>query len=447
MNTYALIILLLLSTFSQAQHPGQQTIKNNLPLLRLEEVHEQVLSNNYGIRIARNDSAALAIEKVFIKEASLPRLNANTGLVFNNNDQYQKFNDGAVRERKGIQSDNTSAALALNWPIFNGLRVYATREKAAALQQLGELNLRNSILNTIAQASNSYYAIVQQKQQLKAIEEQIQINQERVKLAEYKLSIGTGTKPDVLQSKVDLNAQKAAQLEQSFTLQQLKNELNTLMGQSTSNEFDVTDSIPFKPTLSLLGLQEKIDRTNLQLLVAQKNISIAASTLKEQKADRWPAINFNSTYNFNLLDNKAVVNPFQPLFSRNKGFNYGLTASIPLFNNGVVRRNIQNAQLNLKREQLVLDNQKQEINLALVQAYNQYQAAQQLLRLEEENIILARENVQIVFDVYRLNSTTLIQLKEAQKSLQDGFTRLIRARYQTKQAETELLRLKGELLQ
>lgn len=446
MNKYALIFVIVFSGICHAQTTNQTKATNKLRLLRLEDVLEQVLANNYGIRIARNDSAALAIEKSFSKAAYFPRVNASTGLVFNNNDQYQKFNDGAIRERKGIQSDNTSAALALNWPIFNGLRIYATRERAAALQQLGALNLRNNLLNTIAQASNSYYGIVQQKQQIIAIEEQIQINQERVKLAEYKLSIGAGTKPDLLQSKVDLNAQKAAQLEQAFTLQQLKNDLNTLMGQSTTYEFDVTDSIPFKPTLSLLELQQQLEKNNPQLLVAKNNIAIAQYTLKEQKAERWPTINFNSTYNFNSLDNKAVVNPFQPLFSRNKGFNYGLTASIPLFNNGTVRRNIQNATLNLKREQLVLDNQKLQINLALIQAYNQYQAAQQLLRLEEENIVLARENVQIVFNVYRLNSTTLIQLKEAQKSLQDAFTRLIRARFQAKQAETELLRLKGELL-
>ena len=79
------------------------------------------------------------------------------------------------------------------------------------------------------------------------------------------------------------------------------------------------------------------------------------------------------------------------------------------------------------------------------QAYNQYQSAKLSLQLEEENIQLARENVTIVLNVYRLNSTTLIQLKEAQKSLQDAYTRLIRARYQTKLAETELLRLKGDL--
>ena len=87
-----------------------------------------------------------------------------------------------------------------------------------------------------------------------------------------------------------------------------------------------------------------------------------------------------------------------------------------------------------------------QLNWALIQAYNEYEAQQKALQLEEENIVLAKENVTIVLEVYRLNSTTLIQLKEAQKSLQDAYTRLIRARYRTKTAETELLRIKGELL-
>ena len=139
-----------------------------------------------------------------------------------------------------------------------------------------------------------------------------------------------------------------------------------------------------------------------------------------------------------------MVNPFQPLYSRNKGFNYGLTATIPLSNNLSSRKNIAQAKLDLKRQELVYENQRNQLNLAVVQAYNQYQSSKLSLLLEEENIQLARENVRIVLEVYRLNSTTLIQLKEAQKSLQDAYTRLIRARFQTKLAETELLRLKGE---
>ena len=419
--------------------------QQNSPTLTLQEAIERVLANNYGLRIAKNDSAALAIENEFKNAGFLPRLNANTGLTLNNNDQYQKFNDGAIRERKGIQSENTSAAIALNWTLFGGLRVYAMREKAVAFQQLGDLNLRNQVVNTIAQVSNSYYSIVQQRQQLKALEEQIEINQERVKLAATKLEIGTGTKPDLLQSKVDLNAQKAAQLEQQNLLVELKNELNNLMNHSPGTTFEVEDSIPFTKEITLTDLQENVSTKSLPLQVAKKNIEIAALNMKEQKAERWPQINFNSNYNFTRLDNKAVVNPFQPLFSRNKGFNYGLTATIPLSNNLLLRKNITQAKLNLKRQELVYENQRNQLNLAVVQAYNLYQSSKSSLQLEEENIQLAKENVRIVLEVYRLNSTTLIQLKEAQKSLQDAYTRLIRARFQTKLAETELLRLKGEL--
>jgi outer membrane protein len=68
------------------------------------------------------------------------------------------------------------------------------------------------------------------------------------------------------------------------------------------------------------------------------------------------------------------------------------------------------------------------------------------LALEEENILLAKENVQIVLETYRLNAATLVQLREAQISLSEAYDRLIAARYNTKVSEIELLSLKGELV-
>ena len=45
-----------------------------------------------------------------------------------------------------------------------------------------------------------------------------------------------------------------------------------------------------------------------------------------------------------------------------------------------------------------------------------------------------------------LGQATYLQLREAQRSLEDAYNRLISARYNTKLAETELLRLKGDLV-
>jgi outer membrane protein len=430
-----LIIICLINTMAWAQQK-----------LELEEAIALTLQNNYDIRLSKNDSAVAALDYSYKNAAFFPRLNGNTGIVFNNNDQRQKFNDGTVRERNGIKSDNISAGLALNWTLFDGMRMFATRDKLADFIKLGELNIKNQVINTLAGVITTYYTIVRQKQQLKAIEEQISINQERVKLAQYKLDIGVGAKPDVLQSKVDLNEQKGLQLQQQTLIAQLKEQLNQLMNVAKTAGYDVSDSIPINNSILLADIQTGMENKNPSLLALKKNIDIAGIELKERKADRFPIVSFNANYNFNRLDNKAVVNPFQPLFSRNKGFNYGLTANIPIFNNHNVKRQIQQAELNISNRKLIYDNQKSVLSLAIIRAYQDYEWQKKALVLEEENILLARENVDIVFQVYKLNSTTLIQLKEAQKSLQDAYTRLINARYNTKVAETELMRLKGELV-
>jgi outer membrane protein len=415
-------------------------------VLTVDEAISYALKSNHNIILAKNDSMAAAIDNSYKKAAFYPRLNANTGIVFNTNDQKQEFSDGTKRERKGIQSNNLSAGLALNWTLFDGLRMFATRDKVEEIVKLGELNIKNQIVTAVSDVVTTYYNIVRQKQQLKAIEEQMSISQIRVDLAQRKLDIGVGNKPDVLQSKVDLNAQKARQLEQQSLIFQLKGQLNRLMNIAPGNPYDVSDSIPINTNIALSDVQAVFESTNPLLQVAKKNVDIANFALKERKAERFPTVAFNSNYNFNRLDNKAVVNPFTPLYSQNKGFNYGFTASIPILNNLNTKRLIQHAELDIKTQQLVYENQKFLVNHSINRAYRDYEQNKKALALEEENILLAKENINIILETYRLNAATLLQLREAQRSLSDANDRLIAARYNTKVSEIELLSLKGELV-
>lgn len=415
-------------------------------VLSLEEAIATALQNNFDIRLAKNDSMVAALDYSFRNAVFLPRLNGNISGAWNNNAQKQRFNDGTERELNDIRSNNYNMGVQLNWTLFDGLKMFATRDKAKELITLGELSIKNQVINTVAAVITNYYNIVRQKQQLKAVEEQIVLSRERANLAQYKLDIGVGAKPDVLQSKVDLNAQKAAQLLQQTLIAQLKEQLNQSMNVVQAAAYDVSDSIPLNNQVSLGDIMANLENGNPALQIAKKNIDIAGLTLKERKAERFPVIVFNSGYSYGRNNNKATVNPFQPLFSRNIGRNLGLTATIPILNNFSVKRNIRQAQLDIRYQQLVYENQRSLISLSALNAYYDYELQKRALALEEENILLAKENVSIIFQVYKLNSTTLIQLKEAERSLQDAYTRLITARYNTKVAETELLRLKGELV-
>jgi outer membrane protein len=196
--------------------PAQQIFAQNF--LTVEEAIANALANNYDIRLLKNDSTAFAMDNSYAKFAFLPRLNANTGILFNNNNQKQRLSDGSIKQQSGIRSDNITSSVALNWTVFDGFKMFATRDRLAEMVKLGELNIKNQVVNTIAAVITNYYNIVRQKQQLKAIEEQMGLNEERLKQADKKLSVGLGAKPDVLLAKTDLNAQRAALLQQQTLL-------------------------------------------------------------------------------------------------------------------------------------------------------------------------------------------------------------------------------------
>lgn len=435
MKNFFLLILL----FSTLTSSAQKT-------LTIEEAIATALQNNYAIQLSKNDSAVAALDYSFRNAAFLPRVNGSFGGNYNNNNQRQKFADGTERKLNDISSNTYNAGIQLNWIVFDGLKMFATRDKLEEFVKLGELGIKQQVVNTIASVITNYYAIVRQKQQLKALNDQIQLSAERVKLAQYKLDIGVGAKPDVLQSKVDLNAQKAAFLSQETLMAQLREQLNQVINIEPESKYLVSDTILINMSVALGDIQANLEKNNPDLLMAQKNIDIAKLVLKERKADRFPTVSLNSGYTFNRTNNKATVNPFQPLYSRNFGRNIGFTIAVPILNNFTTKRLIKQSALDIQYQQLFFENQKSILNLNVINAYKDYELQKRALALEEENIVLAKENVTIVFEVYKLNSTTLIQLKEAQKSLEDAQTRLINARYNTKLAETELLRLKGEII-
>jgi len=413
--------------------------------LTIEEAIGTALQNNFEIQLSRNDSAIAALDYGYRNAGLLPRLNANMGILLNNNSQQQTLADGTKRDRSGIKSNNTNASVGLSWTLFDGLGMFVTRDKLSEFIRLGELLIKEQVTNTVSDVINTYYNIVRQDQQLKTINELMAISDERYKLAKYRLDIGAGAKPDVLQAQIDLNAQKASQLTQFTLIAQLKQQLNQLMNTAPASDYEVSDTIPVQMNLALSDFIN-LENTNPTLLVFQKNIELSELTVRERKAERFPTVSFNSAYNFNRTDNKEVINPFQPLFSQNKGFNYGLSATIPILNGFNTRRLIRQAELNVGYNELLYQNQRSVANTGILNAFTAYEMQKKAVVLEEENILLARENLFIAKERYRLAATPFLELREAQRSLEDAFTRLTTARYNLKVAETELLRLKGTLV-
>lgn len=412
----------------------------------LEQAIALALEKNYDIQLVKNTASAASLDNQYAIGGFLPQINATGAKIWNVNDQKQKLADNTERERNDVESNNLTGSVQLTWTLFDGARMFATRERFEEIATQGQTLLKDQIVNTISSVIINYYNIVRQKQQLKAILEQMSVSEERVKLAERKLQVGTGIKPELLQAKVDLNAQRTQVLQQQTVIAQLKDQLNGALGMKLPKVYDVADTILIDLSIQREQIESNIENTNYSLIAARQEMMITKLALRERRGELFPIVNLNSAYNFSRNQTAVAINPFTPLFTQNKGFNYGVSVTMPILNGFNRRRLVQQAKISYAYQQIAYDQQKMIVDVGISNAYVNYENAKQILLIEEENIGLAKENVFIALEGFKRGVTTFIELRTAQQSLADAYNSLISARYNTKLAETELLRLNGALL-
>ncbi|HMJ69602.1 MAG TPA: TolC family protein [Cyclobacteriaceae bacterium] len=414
--------------------------------LAVEDVVVTALEKDYNIRLSQNFLESSETDAGNAVGLFIPDFSLTGGRSWTRSNSTQLFADNSEVVRPNIKQNALNGQAQLTWTLFDGLKMFATYKGLQQVAGVNEVQLKNQMANTMASVIGNYYSVVAQEQQLKAINEQISVGEERVKLAERKLQVGSGAKTELLQARLDQNAFKTLALQQEAQIIQTKALLNQTAGMTLPDEFQVADTIPLNLGLTMEEIMDGIESTSPTLIAARGNIEVARFALKARRGDRLPVINFVSGYNFNRNESNQAANQFQPIGNRTGGFNYGFTASWPLLNNLVVKNNVQLAEINLKRQEMFYEQAKAAASANVKIAYANYDNARKTLVIEEENIGFARENVTILLESFKRGIATFIELRTAQQSAVEAYNRLTTARYNAKVSETELLRLKGGLL-
>lgn len=415
---------------------------NAQELLTPEDAVSYALNKNFDIVLAKNDADIAKINNNKATAGMFPKINITTGDVFNLSNVNQKFTTGQTVNKNWVPINSFNAGLNMNWTIFDGMRMFATKDRLAALQSLGDIQLKNQIQNTVAQVLEAYYDISRQVQQIKALQETAKISEERVALSQKKLDVGYSDKTPLLQAKVDFSTQKINILQQQTILQQKKILLNNLMGRAANTDFSVVDTITVDVLPEWENIKDSSVANNYLVQSALKNIDIAKLQHKEINAQRMPSINFTSGYTFTQNNSKAGLQ----LFNRSYGPTFGLNAIIPIFNGGMVKKQLEASAVNIASQEVQLAQVKNNLDAQVLSAYQNFDYAQKVLQLNEETVQAARENVEITLERFRLNESNSLDIRTAQSSLEDALYNVILARYNAKIAEIELKKLSNKLV-
>lgn len=412
-------------------------------VLTLKRCLEIGMQQNYDIRLIRNEQQISDNNMTIGNAGYLPNLDLSSGYSGSINNTRQELSGGGVNRNNGVHNQTLDAGVNLNWTVFDGFNIQSNYERLRELKQMGELNTRLTIENFIANLASEYYNYVQQQIRLSNLKYAVSLSKERLRIIEARYSIGSSSRLEMQQAKVDFNADSSRLIRQYEVLYKSQIELNLMMAlDDVEQSLTVMDSvIVFNPYLNKNDMLEKSLASNVLLLRSKKDIYLGQLDLKSANSQYYPYVRINAGYGVtkNMYDVGTIDN------QRNMGFNYGITLGFNIFDGFNRKRKIKNTRLEIENRELTYQQQELSIRKNLADIWMAYRTNMDLTQLEKENLETARENYNIAMERYKLGDLAGIELREAQNSLLEAEERLVQAEYNTKLCEISLAQISGQI--
>ncbi|MCB0640044.1 MAG: TolC family protein [Phaeodactylibacter sp.] len=420
--------------------------------LSLSDAIQVGLENNLQLRIADQSVQISANNNNWATAGRYPTvdfsINSQNGFTDQNNPaspalpEYTSINGGGV------------AALDASWLLFDGYRVRFTKEQLETLEAQSQGNAAVVAENVIQSIILSYYQVQIQAEQLGVLEEVLTLSRDRVDYQEIRKEYGQASTFDILQSEDAYLSDSTSYLAQLDAYEAAMRNLNLAMGvEDLGTNYVLTDNLQFEvPAYEYAYLEEKMfsENKNLKNLLISRELARINTELQEAAKSPTVRLGTGATYNVNVNKINAV-NPFTGMdFGTSVGrtFNYyfNISATYRLYDGGVRRRNVENAQMQELSSILQVDDQKRILSNQLQNTLATYNTQRNLLQIATRRIETARQNLQIADERFKGGLINSFDYRTIQLSYINASQAQLNARFNLKVTETELIRLTGGLV-
>lgn len=409
--------------------------------LTADEAVRISLENNYGVRIARNAAEQAKLANNPGAAGMLPSVDLNGGYSVDNAGTTQEFFTGEKREADNANAQVINGEVELNWTLFDGLSMFAAKDRLEALERIGEIQLRQELERTTYSVLSAYFLLVQLEKAVQVQREGMQTSRDRLRIVEMGERIGSSSGLDLVQARLDLSADSAQMLNLMQRTATSRTALNTLLARDPGTAFEVDTVIPLAEQLDLATVRKAAMDANTALQQAREERVVADLSVKELRGILLPQLDGFANYGY--LRSTSEVGFLKS--SQRLGPQYGLTLSIPLFHGGAVKA-VKQAKLTGEQADLSMQQVQLELERELLDTWEQYGNAMQRVSLEEANLGGSRMQMQVALESYRIGVTTAVQLRDVQQSVVAAENRLLTAQFEAKVAELQLKWLAGNLL-
>lgn len=409
----------------------------------LKECLERGLENNYSLRIIRNKESIAKNNSGAANAGMLPTASLTAGYsgTFDNTDVTSR-STGSTTSERNITDHTLRGTIDLQWTVFDGFKMQANYNKLKEQHLISQTQTRIAIEDYIATFTSEYYNFIKQLLRMNNLTYAVKLSRERLRIVQDRYIIGNNSRLDLLQARVDFNADSAESVKQFERLSTSRIRLNELMGEDNVNTYlHMKDTVIYKDfTLNFDELWQGTLETNAELLASSQEKRLAEIDYKSIKSRDYPYMRLNASYGY--THNRYDINATK---KRSEwGADFGVTVGFNLFD-GKRSRQRRNAKIAIDNAELQHKNLELMLYADINELWQAYENNRRLLSLERQNVVAARQNYDIAYERYLIGDLSGIEMREAQQSLFDAQDRLLDAEYNTKICEISLLQISGKI--
>jgi outer membrane protein TolC len=406
---------------------------------------EKGLAGNFDVKIAKNQQTITDNEVSAGNAGYLPSIDLNStysGNLIQFLQQHPADGSPVVRQNHFL-NQQWDAGVYLNWTLFDGLKTQITYKKLKELQTMGALNSRLTIENFIADICQQYYLFVEENMRIRYLKSAVELSAERVRIVEAQYEMGSMSRLDFHQAKVDFNADSSRWVKQREALFSAVIRLHQLLADTNVEaQINPSDSVIVLRTLpDKEELWQKTLQNNTFLLLSEKEISINTWEIKLLQSQNYPYLRLNAGYAYAL--NRYQANTLKK--EHHAGMSYGVTFGIKLFDGMNRTRQQTNAKIALENKKMEQERLLLSIKSDFANMWMAYDNNLNLINLEKDNLQTAQQTYHIAIDRYKLGNLSGLALREAQNSLLEAEERYIQSIFNAKLCEISLLQISGQI--
>lgn len=429
----------------------------------IEECINYAQENNITIQGSSLDMEQTEINKKDAIGSFLPSLNMSASHSWNIG-LNQNITTGLLENQT---TQFSSAGFNVGVPIYRGLQLQNQLRKANLQLVSSQYQMDKMKEDISLNVANSFLQILFNKENVGNLERQITLSDAQLSRTQSMVDAGSLPKGDLLDIKATLAADKQRLIQAKNALFISKLALAQLLQLKDYKIFDVSDNSDISLLSSVLvetpeSIVAKASESRIEVKIADANLAIAEKDVSIAKGALAPTI--SGFYGFstraaytdrvvgvtpdadpNVLGyvegtNQLVLQPsFSPVlgnplplfdqFSNNKGQNFGLQLSVPVFNGFSARNNVERAKIAQKRAELNKEQTVLELERNVYTAYTDAQTAKESYEAALESATARKESYEYAKARYEVGLMNVFDFNQAQNLLATADSEVIRTKY------------------